>query len=51
MHEKHELKKGGFLQINVDYTSIKDDFLILMASVIINDEKCVTLYSCVLLML
>jgi hypothetical protein len=42
--EKNALKKGGMLCINVDYTTIRDDFLILMASITVNGEKGIMCY-------
>jgi hypothetical protein len=44
LEEKHGLKQGDNIEINVDYTTINDDFLILMASVTIAGEKDIALY-------
>jgi hypothetical protein len=41
--EKLNLTKGSMLQINIDYTTIREDFLVLVASVTINKEKSVML--------
>jgi hypothetical protein len=42
--KKQGIQKGAMVQINVDYTSIRDDFLILMASIVIGGEKSVMTY-------
>jgi transposase len=42
--EKHGLKRGDNIQINVDYTTIYDDFLILVAYINIAKEKDIMLY-------
>jgi hypothetical protein len=42
--ENKMIKSGGNIQINVDFTTIKDNFLILVASVNIAGEKDVLLY-------
>jgi hypothetical protein len=42
--EKQGLRPGDNIQINVDYTTINDDFLILAASINIAEEKDIMLY-------
>jgi hypothetical protein len=42
--KKHGLQKGAMIQLNIDYTSIRDDFLVLVASVLIGGEKAVMTY-------
>jgi hypothetical protein len=42
--KKHGLQKGATIQLNIDYTSIRDDFLVLAASVLIGGEKAVMAY-------
>jgi hypothetical protein len=44
LREKHGLKDGDNIYINVDYTSSKDDFLILSASITIAQEKGIMLF-------
>ena len=43
LEQRQVIKKGSQIQINVDFTSHEDNFLILSASVILND-KAITLY-------
>ncbi|MDR2074884.1 MAG: hypothetical protein LBP31_01540, partial [Holosporales bacterium] len=42
--EQNGLRAGDNIEINVDYTTINDDFLILAASVNVGNEKSVLLY-------
>jgi hypothetical protein len=44
LKEKMGLKPGQNIQINVDYTTMNNDFLILMASVNVGGEKDICLY-------
>jgi hypothetical protein len=44
LKEKHGLKKGDEIAINVDYTTNGEDFLILSAAITISDEKAISLY-------
>ena len=44
LKEKTGLKQNDNIQINVDYTTINDDFLILSASINISDDKAIMLY-------
>jgi hypothetical protein len=44
LREKHGLKNGDNIQVNVDYTTLNDDFLILCASINVAGEKDVMLY-------
>jgi hypothetical protein len=44
LREKHGLKNGDNIQVNVDYTTLNDDFLILCASINVAGEKDVMVY-------
>ena len=44
LEEKHDLKQGDNIQINVDYTTINNDFLILAASINVGNEKDISIY-------
>jgi hypothetical protein len=44
LREKHGLKNGDNMQVNVDYTTLNDNFLILCAFINVGGEKDVMLY-------
>jgi hypothetical protein len=44
LREKHGVRKGDNIHVNVDYTTLNDDFLILCASINVAGEKDVMLY-------
>jgi hypothetical protein len=44
LEERRLILGGDKIQINVDYTTSEDDFLILSASILISEDKSITLY-------
>jgi hypothetical protein len=44
LEERKIFSKRDKIQINVDYTTCEDDFLILSASILISEDKSITLY-------